>query len=231
MRHTGVDTPAETDTERAGKGGGGGLAVALLLVAAAGAGAQNMTSVHGVVTGPDGKPLSGAQVAVKSPETGIQRGGISNTSGNYTVLGLAPGSYHVTVQMLGYVTQARDIQLLVGQRATIDFHLAQGAVELSAIVVTKEREQAFEVQRNDVSTPVITAQIVNLPLNTRNTVSLAAIVPGVRAYAPTAGRALPSVGSLPDLRFWNFYLDGVEWKSFFNGNLVGIPQTGSPVPQ
>lgn len=211
----------------------GGLvaALALILALAPALRAQNTTSLHGIVLGADGKPLTGAQVAVKSTETGQQRGGLTSAAGTYTVLGLPPGAYHVSVQMLGYGNQDRDIQLLVGQQASLDFQLEQAAVQLGAVVVTKQREPVFEVQRQDVSTPVVTAQIVNLPLNTRNTISLAAIVPGVRAYAPTAGRALPSVGSLPDLRFWNFYLDGAEWKSFFNGNLVGIPQTGSPIPQ
>src|SRR5438552_14729986 len=65
----------------------------------------------------------------------------------------------------------------------------------------------------------------------QNTVNLAAVVPGVQTFAPTSGRSLPASGPLPGLRFWNFYLDGAEWKSFFNGNLVGIPQTGSPLPQ
>ncbi|HEX9105870.1 MAG TPA: carboxypeptidase regulatory-like domain-containing protein [Longimicrobiales bacterium] len=206
------------------------LALALV-VSARGAAAQNTTSLRGRVTASDGKALAGVQVAVRNRETGQQRGGLTTSSGTYNVVGLPPGPYHVSVQMLGYGTQERDVNLLVGQQGELDFQLQQGAVELNALVVEKQREPVFEVQRQDVSTPVVTAQIVNLPLNTRNTISLAAIVPGVRSYAPTAGRALPSVGSLPDLRFWNFYLDGAEWKSFFNGNLVGIPQTGSPIPQ
>ena len=48
-------------------------------------------------------------------ETGQQRGGLTTSSGAYTVLGLPPGRYNVSVQMLGYGTQQRDINLLVGQ--------------------------------------------------------------------------------------------------------------------
>jgi outer membrane receptor protein involved in Fe transport len=133
--------------------------------------------------------------------------------------------------ILGYQAQERDIRLLVGQHASLDVELEQAAVGLEAVQVTRQREPVFEVQRNDVSAPVVTTEILNLPLNTRNTVNLAAVVPGMKTFAPTAGRSLPASGPLPDLRFWNFYLDGAEWKSFFNGNLVGIPQTGSPLPQ
>ncbi|MBX6364074.1 MAG: TonB-dependent receptor [Gemmatimonadetes bacterium] len=208
-----------------------GLALLALLGGAARVEAQNTVTLHGRVTGPDGAPLAGAQVAVLNRETNQQRGALSTVEGTYTIVGLPPGDYHVSVEMLGYGKQEQDIRLLVGQRATLDFQLQQAAVAVEGVEVVHRKEPVFEVQRNDVSTPVVTAEIVNLPLNTRNTINLAAIVPGVKTYAPTAGRSLPSVGSLPDLRFWNFYLDGAEWKSFFNGNLVGIPQTGSPLPQ
>jgi hypothetical protein len=78
---------------------------------------------------------------------------------------------------------------------------------------------------------VLKEEIENLPMNSRGVMNLAAIAPGVKAYAPQSGRALPSAGGAPDLRFINLYMDGVEMKSLFNGNLVGIPQTGSPLPQ
>src|SRR5216117_2893046 len=207
------------------------LAVSGLLGGATGVLAQNTLTLHGRVRGTDGKPLLAAQLAVLNRETGQQRSAITSAEGTYTIVGLPPGAYHVSLRLLGYGPEERDIELLVGQHATLDFQLQQAAVAVQGVEVVHQREPAFEVQRNDVSTPVVSAEILNLPLNTRNTINLAAIVPGLKTFAPTAGRSLPAAGSLPDLRFWNFYLDGAEWKSFFNGNLVGIPQTGSPLPQ
>ena len=204
------------------------LAVGGLLGGATGVLAQNTISLHGRVTATDGKPLVAAQVAVLNRETGQQRSALTSTEGTYTIVGLPPGAYRVRLVLLGYRAQERDIELLVGQRASLDFELQEAAVAVEGVAVTHQREPVFEVQRNDVSTPVVSAEILNLPLNTRNTINLAAIVPGMKTFAPTAGRSLPAAGPLPDLRFWNFYLDGAEWKSFFNGNLVGIPQTGSP---
>ncbi|HEY0809005.1 MAG TPA: TonB-dependent receptor [Longimicrobiales bacterium] len=193
--------------------------------------AQNTVNLQGRVTDNSGKPLSGAQVVVRNEATNQQRGALTRADGSYSIVGLAPGNYVVSQVMLGYAPEPRPIRLSLGQNATLNFALFEEAVAVKAVDVTVTREATFEVQRNDVSTPVVTTEIVNLPLNTRNTMNLAAIVPGVKTFAPTAGRSLPAVGSLPDLRFWNFYLDGVEWKSFFNGNLVGIPQTASPLPQ
>ena len=207
------------------------LTAGWLSAGAAGLLAQNTLTLHGRVRAADGKPLATAQVAVVNRETGQQRSAITSADGTYTIVGLPPGAYHVRLTLLGYRAQERDIELLVGQRASLDFELQEAAVTIAGVEVTHQREPAFEVQRNDVSTPVVTSEILNLPLNTRNTINLAAIVPGIKTFAPTAGRSLPAAGPLPDLRFWNFYLDGAEWKSFFNGNLVGIPQTGSPLPQ
>src|SRR6266487_323497 len=207
------------------------LAAGWLVAGAAGLLAQNTVNLQGRVTGTDGKPLAAAQITVSNRETGQQRSAVTSAEGNYTIAGLPPGAYHVSLRLLGYQPQERDFQLLVGQHASLAFQLQEAAVALEGVEVIHQREPIFEVQRNDVSAPVVTNEILNLPLNTRNTINLAVIVPGLKTFAPTQGRSLPAAGSLPDLRFWNFYLDGAEWKSFFNGNLVGIPQTGSPLPQ
>ena len=194
------------------------------------AAAQTTVTVTGRVTS-GGRPVSDAQIGVTDKETNQVRGTRTGANGDYAVVGLQPGNYTVKVQRIGFSPASQDIRLLVGQRATLDFALTEAAAALTGVTVSAEPRATFEAQRTDISAPVVTAEIQNLPLNTRNTLNLAAIVPGIKTYAPTAGRSLPSAGSLADLRFYNFYLDGVEWKSMFNGNLVGIPQTGSPIPQ
>ena len=178
-----------------------------------------------------GKPLPDAQIGVTDRETNQTRGTRTSSNGDYAIVGLQPGTYEVRVVRIGFAPARQEVRLLVGQRATLYFAMQEAAAALTGVVVTAEPKATFEAQRTDISQPVVQSEIQNLPLNTRNTLNLAAIVPGIKTYAPTAGRSLPSAGSLADLRFYNFDLDGVEWKSMFNGNLVGIPQTGSPIPQ
>ena len=206
------------------------MGVALATLIAAPVAAQTTASLTGRVTA-QGRPVADAQIGVTDRETNQVRGTRTSATGDYTVVGLQPGTYEVRVQRVGFTPARQEIRLLFGQRATLDFALQETAVTLSGVQVTAEPRATFEAQRTDISAPVVQAEIQNLPLNTRNTINLAAIVPGIKTFAPTAGRSLPAAGPLPDLRFWNFYLDGVEWKSMFNGNLVGIPQTGSPIPQ
>ena len=49
------------------------------------------------------------------------------------MVGLEPGNYHITVRMIGFQQQERDITLLVGQRATLDFTLRESAVALQGV--------------------------------------------------------------------------------------------------
>jgi hypothetical protein len=195
--------------------------------------AQTTITLEGTVTGEGGAAVAGAQVTATNRATQETRRAVTGASGSFRILGLASGRYAVEVRAIGYRPGGELVQLVLGQRARLNFALERGATELTAVTVLDDsrRPKQVEVQRLSVSAPVLREEIENLPLNARGLLNLAAIAPGIKAYAPQQGRTLPSAGAAPDLRFINLYLDGVEMKSMFNGNIVGLGQTGSPVPQ
>lgn len=197
------------------------------------AGAQTTITLEGVVTGEGGAAVAGAQVTAVNQATQETRRAVTATAGTFRILGLPSGRYGVTVRAIGYRPAGETVQLVLGQRARLTFQLERGVTELTAVQVAADRQRVkqVEVQRMSVSAPVLREEIENLPLNARGLMNLAAVAPGIKAYAPQQGRTLPSAGAAPDLRFINLYLDGVEMKSLFNGNIVGLGQTGSPVPQ
>src|SRR4051794_20058954 len=197
---------------------------------AAPARAQNTVVLEGLVR-TDAGPLGGAQVTVVNSATQETVRTTTRVNGEFRVLGLFPGQYDVTVRSIGYRPNRQAVQLGIGQRARLEFNLAQGAAELETQTVLGERVKQVEVQRLSVSAPVMKEEIENLPLNARGVMNLAGIAPGIKTYAPQSGRTLPSGGAAPDLRFFNVYMDGVEMKSLYNGNIVGLGQTGSPLPQ
>jgi hypothetical protein len=192
--------------------------------------AQNTVVLEGSVKTAAG-PLGGAQVAIVNSATRETARASTRPTGEFRVLGLFPGQYEVTVRSIGYKPNRQAVQLGIGQRARLDFLLEQGAAELETQTVLGERVKQVEVQRLSVSAPVMKEEIENLPLNSRGVMNLAGIAPGIKTYAPQSGRTLPSGGAAPDLRFFNVYMDGVEMKSLYNGNIVGLGQTGSPLPQ
>jgi hypothetical protein len=205
--------------------------VAAVALAAPPAAAQLTIALEGTVTGEKAQPIAGANVLVENLETPETRRAVTNAAGAYRILGLTPGRYGVTVRAIGYKPTMEKVQLTIGQRATLDFKLEQGARELASVTVVGTTVKQVEVQRLSISAPVVREEIENLPLNQRGILNLASIAPGIKSYAPQQGRTLPSAGAAPDLRYINLYLDGVEMKSMFNGNIVGLGQTGSPVPQ
>ncbi|MEO8622627.1 MAG: carboxypeptidase regulatory-like domain-containing protein, partial [bacterium] len=192
--------------------------------------AQNTVSLEGSVKA-DGAPLAGAQVTAVNVGTSETARATTRVNGDFRIIGLFTGRYTVTVRLLGYKPSEQTVQLAIGQRARLEFAMEKGAAELASQAVVGERVKDVEVQRLSVSAPVMQTEVENLPLNQRGVMNLAGIAPGIKTYAPQAGRTLPSGGAAPDSRFFNVYMDGVEMKSLYNGNIVGLGQTGSPLPQ
>ncbi|MDB4888560.1 MAG: putative oar protein [Gemmatimonadetes bacterium] len=208
------------------------LFVALGLAALAGkpALAQNTITLEGSVKG-EGAPIADARVTVVNVATQETARALTKRNGDFRVIGLFSGQYLVTVRAIGFRPASDTVQLVIGQRARLEYDLPKGVSELAETMVTAERVKQVEVQRLSVSAPVMKEEIENLPLNSRGVMNLAGIAPGIKTYAPQSGRTLPSGGAAPDLRFFNVYMDGVEMKSLYNGNIVGLGQTGSPLPQ
>ena len=192
--------------------------------------AQNTVTIEGSVKG-EGAPLADAQVSVVNVATRETARAVTRRTGEFRVLGIFPGNYVVTVRAVGFRPASDTVQLVIGQRARLEYDLQRGVSALAEQLVTAERVKQVEVQRLSVSAPVMKEEIENLPLNSRGVMNLAGIAPGIKTYAPQSGRTLPSGGAAPDLRFFNVYMDGVEMKSLYNGNIVGLGQTGSPLPQ
>lgn len=186
--------------------------------------------LHGVIRADDGTTPPNAHVEVRSRETATLREVVADENGDYTVLALTPGVYDVTVRALGYRQRRHDnVRLILGERAPLDFTLEHGATELDPVIVRDSR--ARELSRTDISTAVVSEEIAKLPINTRNVLNLAAIAPGVRTFAPEGGRAIPSAGALSGPRLINLYVDGVELKGTYIGNLIGVPGVASLIPQ
>jgi hypothetical protein len=100
--------------------------------AAANSGAFNITaptggSIAGIVTrASDGAPISGALVEAIQGDT-VVTSATTNGSGNYSISGLANGTYTVQASFTGFVPQIRTgVTVAIGSSATIDLALNFG---------------------------------------------------------------------------------------------------------
>src|SRR6202011_4215720 len=95
------------------------LRIVLLTVTfCAAAWAQDTGAITGTVKDPSGASIANADVVVSSPDHGIDRHTVSNSSGDYNESGLPGGTYDVVVTAPGFKKyQAKGVKLDVAQKA------------------------------------------------------------------------------------------------------------------
>jgi len=152
-----------------------------LLVAtfSAAAWAQDTGSITGTVKDPSGAAISGAAVVVSSPDHGINRQTITNSTGDYNESALPGGTYDVIVTAAGFKKfQAKGVILDVAQKARVDVAMQVGATSTEVVVEGTSVAQV-ETQSSDLAGTVTGKEISQLELNGRNFTQLATLTPGV----------------------------------------------------
>ncbi len=92
--------------------------------------------IEGKVTDPKGAAVVGAAVTVTDPETNQTFTAVTDGQGKYSVGGLAPGTYSITISATGFNEARRnEVRVEEGAAATIDVSLEIAPVE-AAVTVT-----------------------------------------------------------------------------------------------
>ncbi|MEK7404336.1 MAG: TonB-dependent receptor, partial [Acidobacteriota bacterium] len=157
------------------------LVVVCLVTAALPASAQeSRASIAGTITDPSGSVVGRAKLQLTNVDTGVSFESASNEVGQYRYLFLNPGRYKLTAEMAGFRAFVREaIQLHVSQAATIDIVLQVGS-QTESITVGAEAP-LLEAEKADRGLVINNRNVVELPLNIRNPIMLAALTPGIQA--------------------------------------------------
>lgn len=107
----------------------------LMLLVAFGIQAQNHGSIGGTITTSEGEPAEFVNVVIK----GTSKGATADRKGRFVIAPVAPGSYTVVASFVGLETQERDVEVIAGQRATVDFALKESAAQLDEIIIAGSR--------------------------------------------------------------------------------------------
>lgn len=178
----------------------------------------------------EGQPAqAGTTVLATNTESGFTKRATTQDSGNYVLVGLAPGTYQIKVTGPGYEQTTRAVRVQIGQTVDLDLQVAKEAASLDEIVVVADR--LVETRTSEVSTNVSTEQIEALPQGTRNFLNFAALAPGVRVNDKETSKTFQA-GALT-ANAVNVYIDGVSYKNqVLNGGTVGQDSSrGNPFPQ
>ncbi len=174
--------------------------------------------ITGLVKDQAGAAVPGATITVSDLRTNRQRVAVANGDGVYTVGSLAPSVYRLDIELSGFKPVRREgVRLATGEEARIDFNLEVGGLQ-ERVTVARDSPIA-RAETASLGTVVENEQVVQLPLNGRLFILLAAIVPGV-ALPPNS--VLPRInGGRP--RTNEYLFDGISVLQPEPGQLAFYP--------
>src|ERR1043166_7023764 len=133
--------------------------------------------IAGTVKDPSGAPVPGAKITLTNQDSGVARTVTSDPDGRYQFSAVLPGRYSIKTEATGFKTESiTDLVLTIGTHLDKDVSLAVGPVQ-ETVTVTGE-VPPVDTTKGDVSGVVTLGQINSLPVNTRQTLNLALLMPG-----------------------------------------------------
>jgi outer membrane receptor protein involved in Fe transport len=197
----------------------------------------NSASVSGRVTDPQGGVVPGAQVVARQTETNVAAEATTDSEGRFRFPYLRVGPYEITVRLQGFADGMRRVTATVGGAYDLPITLNVGGLDTS--VTVSGQAEILETARSQIAGTVSQAEVKSLPMNGRNFLDLALLVPGVsptntastQLFAETSavqGQGM-SVGSQRNFSN-NFIVDGLSANDDAAG-LSGIPYGVDAVDQ
>ena len=189
----------------------------------------NYASVSGRVTDPQGAVVAGAQVSARQTETNIARVATTDAEGRFRFPYLRLGPYEINVRSQGFSDATRRLNLTVG--SAFDLPIALRLETVAESVTVTGTATVLESARSQIAGTVSQTEVARLPLNGRNFLDVALLVPGVsptnvggtQLFAETS--AVPGTGlSIGSQRNFsnNFIVDGLSANDDAAG-LSGMP--------
>src|SRR5712692_8578055 len=135
-------------------------------------------SISGYVRDPSGAVLPRASVKAVSTEQQLVRTADSDETGFFNLLAMPPGVYDITVESPGFETQIqKGVRLTLSQNLRLDVTMKVGAVQQEVTVASTAT--LVDTTSQTLSSLVDDRRVQDLPLNGRNVMSLAKILPGI----------------------------------------------------
>ncbi len=189
--------------------------------------AQNTGSIYGTVTDPTGAVLAGAQVTASDSEKGVSRSVTSVKNGDFQMPSLPVGVYTVTVIAPGFEAYVLDTVNLDADRSVkLVVKLTVGSAKDT--VQVDANGTALDTNSATLGTTIDNKLVEELPIDGRNVVALAALLPGVTDLnAPatnTGDRNGPTFSVSGSRNTQNLFLfDGLMWNNLFFNTGINYP--------
>jgi Carboxypeptidase regulatory-like domain len=124
-------------------------------------------SISGTVRDSSGAAVAGATVTSRNTGTSAERSVSTGDNGQYTITGLPPGVYELTVTSTGFAKFTSRVEVTVGAAVTVDPQLSVSN-QTTTIEVVAAGGVEVNTQNQELSQIVNTQQMAELPSLTRN---------------------------------------------------------------
>jgi hypothetical protein len=176
-------------------------------------------SVSGLVKDPSGALIPGVRLTLTSTATNARLTTVSNPSGEFQFLQLAPEQYTLTAEGSGFKkSTVSSVLVQVDQITHVDITLEVGS--LTESVQVEAVAPLLESDKSTMSSVVDSRTIANMPLNARQYLDLALLTPGAVPSQPgQQGGGFNVAGARSQSN--DFLLDGVSIMDTQIGSPLG----------
>jgi len=197
----------------------------------------NTASVSGRVLDAQGAVVPGAQVVARQTDTNVSADTTTDGAGRFRFPVLRTGPYEVTARLDGFKEASQHVTLTVG--SAFDLPLTLAVVSVDATVNVHAAAAVLETARTQIAGTVSQTEIRDLPLNGRNFLDIAVVVPGVsptnvastQLFAETSAVPGPGLSVNSQRNFSNsFIVDGLSANDDAAG-LSGVPYSIDAIDQ
>ncbi|MFL6447410.1 MAG: carboxypeptidase regulatory-like domain-containing protein [Bryobacteraceae bacterium] len=152
-------------------------------------------SVSGRVLDPSGAVMQNARVSVRQIDTGVASSAVTDRDGRFRFPYLRVGRYEIEARGAGFSDVSQHLTLMVGSAfdLSITLPLASGSTK---ITVT-EQATTLETTRAQIAGTVSQNEIKQLPLNGRNFLDVALLIPGVSTTNTGSNQLFAETSAVP----------------------------------
>jgi Carboxypeptidase regulatory-like domain len=189
--------------------------------------AANAT-LNGTISDQMGAVIANATISATQTATGIKRDAVSNADGLYVFSNMTPGDYELRIQAAGFATKVtKAVTLNVGQTVTFNTRLEVDVTKANVDQIVSI-PPLIDTSNSLVDGVIYSREVESLPLNGRNFLELALLVPGnspAPNFDPTKTNTvvISSAGQLG--RGGNVTIDGADTNDdVVGGSIQNISQ-------
>jgi hypothetical protein len=176
-------------------------------------------TINVIVEDSSGAVVPGASITVTNKGTGLERTGVGNERGEFSVPFLPVGQYAISVQLAGFKkTTIEQIVLQVDQTAAVHVTLQPG--EVREVIEVQGAAASLEAETSSLGQVIENKKILELPLNGRNAFTLG-LLSGNTTPMFGMGSNLPFIAGGGRFSANEVTLDGVDNNTVSNAGSIG----------